>query len=58
MEFLFINVPEVKIEIGHRCLPRVAQGHDLLYDRGTEFDDVSLTGAEELNKGEPDDTFP
>ena len=37
MKFLFIGVPEVKIEIGHRCLPSVAQGHDILYDRGAEL---------------------
>ena len=33
-KLLFINVPEVKIEIGHGCPPSVAQGHDILYDRG------------------------
>jgi hypothetical protein len=34
---LFIDVPEVEIKIGHRCLPSVAQGYDIFYDRRTEF---------------------
>ena len=32
-KFLFIDVPEVEIEIRHRGLPIVAQGYDILYDR-------------------------
>ncbi len=36
MKFLFIDVPEVEIKVGHRGLPSIAQGHDILYDRGTE----------------------
>jgi hypothetical protein len=37
VEFLFIDVPEVKIKIGHRRLPGVAQGYDVFYDRRTEL---------------------
>ncbi len=33
---LFIDVPEVEIEVGHRGRPSIAQGHDVLYDRRTE----------------------
>jgi hypothetical protein len=36
-KFLFIDVPEVEIEIGHRGTPIVAQGCDILYDRGTKL---------------------
>ena len=36
MEFLFIDIPEIKIEIGHEGLFRVAQDHDILDDRGAE----------------------
>jgi hypothetical protein len=34
---LFIDVPEVKIEISHFCPPGVAQAYDVLYDRGAEL---------------------
>jgi hypothetical protein len=36
VKFLFVNVPEVKIKIGCRGPPCTAQGHDILYNRGTE----------------------
>ena len=29
---LFIDVPEIKIKVGHRGLPSIAQGYDILYD--------------------------
>jgi hypothetical protein len=35
--FLLIDVPEIKIEIGHCGHPSIAQGHDILYNRGTEI---------------------
>jgi len=37
MEILFVDIPEVKIEICHRGHPGVVQGHDILYDGGAEF---------------------
>jgi hypothetical protein len=58
MKFLFIGVPEVKIEIGHRGPPSVAQGNNFLYDRGAELMKSVSQGRDELEKGEPDDTFP
>jgi len=36
VKFLFVDVPEVEIKIGHRGRPSIVQGHDILYDRGTE----------------------
>jgi hypothetical protein len=36
-KLLFIDIPEVKIKIGHRCHPSVAQGYDIFYDRRTKF---------------------
>ncbi len=36
-KFLFIDVPEVKIKIGHQGPPSVARGDDILYDRGTRL---------------------
>jgi len=36
-KFLLVNVPKVKIEIGHGGLPSIAQGYNILYDRGTEI---------------------
>ncbi len=36
MKHLFIDVPEVEIEVDHRGPPSVAQGYDILYDGGTE----------------------
>jgi hypothetical protein len=33
---LFVDVPEVEIKVSHRGGPGIAQGHDVLYDRGTE----------------------
>jgi hypothetical protein len=36
-EFLLINVSEVEIKVGQRGLPSIAQGCDILYDRGTEM---------------------
>ena len=36
-EFLFIDVPKVKVKIGHGRLPSVAQGDDIFYDRRTEL---------------------
>jgi len=32
VKFLFIDVPEIKIEIGDRGLPSIAQGYDILYN--------------------------
>ena len=57
MKFLFIDVPEVKIKVGHCCLSGIAQGYNILYDRGTKLL-MSFTMANELKEGEPDDTFP
>jgi hypothetical protein len=57
-EFLFINIPEVKIKVGHRCLLSVAQGDDILYDRGTELKMSVSQKRNEQKKGEPGDTFP
>jgi hypothetical protein len=37
VKFLFIDVPEVKIKVGQRGLPSIAQDHDIFYDRGTEM---------------------
>jgi hypothetical protein len=37
VKFLLINVSEVKIKVGQRGLPSIAQGYDILYDRGTEM---------------------
>jgi hypothetical protein len=34
---LFVDVPEVEIEIGHRGHSGVTQGYDILDDRGTEL---------------------
>ena len=31
---LLINVPEIEIEIGNRCPPSLAQGHDILSNSG------------------------
>ena len=58
MKFLFINVLEVKIKIGHGGHPSVAQGHDFLYDRRTDLIMSVSERQNELKKGEPDDTFP
>jgi len=38
LEFLFVDIPEVEIEICHRGHPGVFQGHNILYDRGAEFE--------------------
>jgi hypothetical protein len=35
-ELLLIDIPEVEIEIGHRGPSGVAQGHNILDDRGTK----------------------
>ena len=37
LEFLFVDIPEVEIEIGHRGPPGVVQSHDISYDRRAEF---------------------
>jgi hypothetical protein len=37
VEILLVDVPEVEIEIGHRGLPIIVQGHDILNDRGAVF---------------------
>jgi hypothetical protein len=58
VKFLFINVPEVKIKIGHRGPPSVAQGRNFLYDRGTDLIMSVSQRWNESKKGEPDDTFP
>src|SRR6267154_6221032 len=34
---LLIDVPEIKIEVGHCGHPGIAQGHDILYNRRTEI---------------------
>jgi hypothetical protein len=58
LKFLFINVPEVEVKIGHRRLASFAQGHDIIYNRGTDLIiSVSQMGNETEN-GEPDHTFP
>ena len=36
VKFLFIDVPEVEVEIRYRGCPSIAQGHDVLDDRRTE----------------------
>jgi len=37
LEFLFVDIPEVEIEISHRGCPGVVQGHNILYDGGAEI---------------------
>jgi len=37
LEFLFIDIPEVEIEISKSGLSGVAQDYDILYDRGAEW---------------------
>jgi len=37
LEFLLVDVLEIEIKIGHRGLPSIVKGHDILYDRGAEF---------------------
>lgn len=32
LKSLFIDVPEIKVKIGHQDLPSIAQGRDVLYD--------------------------
>jgi hypothetical protein len=57
---LFIDIPEVKIKVGHRCLLDVAQGYDILYDRGTA-DGLLMSASQrrdESKEDEPHDTFP
>jgi hypothetical protein len=54
---LFIDVPEVKIKISHRCLPGVAQGHDILYNRGTKLMTSVSQRPKMLRNGKPENTF-
>ena len=58
MKSSLVNVPEVKIKVGHRCLPGIAQGYNILYDRGTESPKLGSQKRNESEKDEPDDTFP
>ena len=37
VKFLLIDVPEVEIKVGQRGPPSIAQGYDILYDRGAEL---------------------
>jgi hypothetical protein len=32
LKSLFIDVPEIKVKIGHQDLPSIAQARDVLYD--------------------------
>ena len=57
---LFIDIPEVKTKVGHRCLPGVPRGYDISYDRGTAirlFMSVSQRRIDS-KKDEPHDAFP
>jgi hypothetical protein len=57
VELLFIDVAEVKIKIGDRCLSSAAQFNDILYDRRTESM-MSVSQRRNKPKDEPDDAFP
>jgi hypothetical protein len=37
LEILFVDIPEVEIEIGYQGPPRVVHGHNILNYRGAEF---------------------
>jgi hypothetical protein len=37
LEFLFIDIPEVEIEIGYRGPAGVVQDYNIFYDRRAEF---------------------
>jgi len=37
LKFLFIVIPEIKVKIGHRSTPSIAQGYNIFYDRGAEI---------------------
>jgi hypothetical protein len=54
---LLIGVPEIKVKIRHRGPSRIAQSHDIFYDRGAarlrKFDH-----GEEPSNDEPDNTLP
>ena len=54
---LFVNVPEVEIEIRHRGPPSIAQRHDILNNRGTETVVSTSQGRKESKKCEPNNTF-
>jgi hypothetical protein len=54
---LLINVPEIKIKVGQRGLSIVAQGHNILYNGGTEVIMLFSQGWKESKKGEPNNTF-
>jgi len=32
LKFLFIDIPEIKIKVGERSPPSIAQGYDIFYD--------------------------
>jgi hypothetical protein len=54
---LFIDVPEVEIEIGHRGPPGIALGFDILYDRGTKSMMSVSQRLKKFRKDKPEDTF-
>jgi hypothetical protein len=37
VKFLLIDIPEVEIKVRQRGLSSIAQGYDILYDRGAEI---------------------
>jgi hypothetical protein len=57
VKFLLIDIPEVKIKVGQRGLPGIAQGNNILYDRGTEMG-YQLNKGRETKKNKPEYTFP
>jgi len=57
VKLLFFDVPEIKIEIGHRGPPGITQGYDIFYDRGAELKTSVCKGRKELKEEKPDDTF-
>jgi len=54
---LFIDVPEVKIKIGHQGPPSIARGNDILYDRGTRLAMSGSQGRKESKKDKPENTL-
>ena len=58
MKFLLFNVPKVEIKVGQRGLPGIAQGHDILYDRGTEIMVSDGQGRKRRRKTYQNTLFP
>jgi hypothetical protein len=59
LKSLFIDIPEIKIKVGERSPPIIAQGYDIFYDRGTESNVlVEQWKRETTKKDKPEDTFP